>query len=402
MDVFTGGRASAALIDGPAGRTRAAGTPEGAAAASGASSTSTSASGGAIIITVSYVFSDENNPASPNRSGSLVMSLPNTPANRDPSTIQEIITLATQMAYSTIVNGFKKELRTSLAKFESFQRVADERLCPICFEAYPPPAELKATEPSASGREDSRENGGRGVDHAEGPNRKRARGEEAASATEVELAAAPAQTPKHLSDYTGTFSHVAVKMPCGHVFGQSCLFEWLKDHTTCPLCRASVADEPAADTQSTVAGTAGTQPEVTRNAAIEALRTRRMRFMPQGYTPSDSLSRIDRMTAVRPPGAAAEDTSTRGASPITSGIVWGGESVLSQLFSFLPRPEAAASPFPSGVSSRRTPHGVVTRLTDTASDNDILDGLNLRSLVDSDGLDGAEGSNPETAPDADA
>lgn len=397
MDVFTGGRASAALIDGPAGRTRASGMPEGAAAASDATSTSTSASGGAIIITVSYVFSDENNPASPNRSGSLVMSLPNTPANRDPSTIQEIITLATQMAYSTIVNGFKKELRTSLAKFESFPRVADERTCPICFETYPPPVELKANELSSGGRED----GGREPDHAEGPNRKRVRGGVAASTTEGEQVADPA-SPKHLSDYTGTFSHVAVKMPCGHVFGQSCLFEWLKDHTTCPLCRASVADEPATDTQSTAAGTAGTQPEVTRNAAIEALRNRRMRFMPQGYTPSDSLSRIDRMTAVRPPGAAAEATSTRGASPITSGIVWGGESVLSQLFSFLPRPEAAASPFPSGVSSRRTPHGVVTRLTDTASDNDILDGLNLRSLVDSDGPDDAEGPNLEAAPDTDA
>ena len=63
----------------------------------------------AIIITVNYVFSDENRPAVPNRSGSLIMSLPNNASNREPSVIQEFIRLATQMAYSSIVTGLNRE-----------------------------------------------------------------------------------------------------------------------------------------------------------------------------------------------------------------------------------------------------------------------------------------------------
>ena len=53
--------------------------------------------------------------------------------------------------------------------------------------------------------------------------------------------------PVYLSEYVGEFNHSAVKMPCSHIFGKGCLCEWLKLHTTCPLCRFSVLEETASE-----------------------------------------------------------------------------------------------------------------------------------------------------------
>lgn len=44
-------------------------------------------------------------------------------------------------------------------------------------------------------------------------------------------------TSSHDGDHPGQGSHAAVTTPCSHVFGEVCLLEWLKDQTTCPMCR---------------------------------------------------------------------------------------------------------------------------------------------------------------------
>ncbi|RIA96346.1 hypothetical protein C1645_673826, partial [Glomus cerebriforme] len=33
------------------------------------------------------------------------------------------------------------------------------------------------------------------------------------------------------------------QMPCGHVFCESCLFQWLRQNNTCPLCRKEIEAE---------------------------------------------------------------------------------------------------------------------------------------------------------------
>ncbi|KAG5367885.1 Protein SAN1 [Yarrowia sp. C11] len=38
-------------------------------------------------------------------------------------------------------------------------------------------------------------------------------------------------------------SHVATKMPCGHIFGHLCICEWLRSNNSCPLCRLTVESE---------------------------------------------------------------------------------------------------------------------------------------------------------------
>ena len=37
----------------------------------------------------------------------------------------------------------------------------------------------------------------------------------------------------------------ATKMPCGHLFNQGCISEWLKQHNQCPVCRFELPTEDA-------------------------------------------------------------------------------------------------------------------------------------------------------------
>ncbi|CAK7892695.1 hypothetical protein CAAN1_08S04742 [[Candida] anglica] len=50
------------------------------------------------------------------------------------------------------------------------------------------------------------------------------------------------------SDKEKEFPHIPVKMPgCNHIFGKSCIVEWLKSNVSCPLCRKEVESSTAAD-----------------------------------------------------------------------------------------------------------------------------------------------------------
>ncbi|ODQ79054.1 hypothetical protein BABINDRAFT_167599 [Babjeviella inositovora NRRL Y-12698] len=45
--------------------------------------------------------------------------------------------------------------------------------------------------------------------------------------------------------------HDAVRVPdCGHIFGRSCIIEWLKEHASCPLCRGEVTASTALEHRS--------------------------------------------------------------------------------------------------------------------------------------------------------
>ncbi|KAK6461652.1 mating-type transcriptional regulator [Scheffersomyces coipomensis] len=261
-----------------------------------------------IVITVNYVFSDENNPRFPNRAGSLIMSLPNNSTNRDPRAIQEFIRIATQMAYSSILHGLHKEKGITVDKFNSFPSVHDfnddedddndsthrnhNKTCSICFENFDnlnkelniinnesgikdnndedvdidndgdtdsmvnvkkrklrtgtvDPTDSRSnsrngnrSQPSATATPEPSTTTESGPPPTSGP-------APAASSTSPET---PPPNPRteYLCTYTGSFDHSAIKMPCGHIFGKECLSEWLKEHTTCPLCRSSVAEESSA------------------------------------------------------------------------------------------------------------------------------------------------------------
>lgn len=314
----------------------------------------------AIVITVNYLFSDQNRPDNPNRSGSLVLSLPNNTNNRDPNSIQEFIRIATQMAYTLVMNGLQNQPRgITLDKFELFEKMNvrhfdedDSKVCSICFEDFDDlveegEEEEEEEDDGQASVDDELENqsGGNKEEDKEGyVVRKRRRlvnktsrlfrrfsrshteaiedGErrtpnvsetssvsdyatpfasnnssvrpnigtptssnntspttnrtqplhQPQSTTQAAQTAHTAQTvqsgqtnqgasrPVYLIDVKDPFGHSPIKMPCNHIFGQDCLSEWLKLHSTCPLCRYSVAEPVASEGANTSRGGSGGSP----------------------------------------------------------------------------------------------------------------------------------------------
>jgi hypothetical protein len=188
----------------------------------------------AIIITVNYVFSDENNPLNPNRSGSLVLSLPNNSSNRDPEFIQQLIRFATQMAYSSIINGFHKQKGLTKKTFNSYPTLdlkdpGDSKKCVICFEEF---EGLIHRDPENDS--DHKLNGENTL--------KRRKLDSKPSVPRPVDPPTDDSTNVYLVDCDPSEEHTPIKLPCNHIFGKSCLQEWLKDHTTCPLCRKCLSD----------------------------------------------------------------------------------------------------------------------------------------------------------------
>lgn len=392
-------------------------------------------SNGAIIITVNYVFSDENDPANPNRTGSLVLTLPNNPANRDPRTIEELIRFVTQMAYSAIINGRHHQKGLSLEKFESFPvKKLDEitsHECAICLENFidvnhpdalkdlerkkESPRKKRKLNDTSLINSDSQTDEANDTDNTNGEPRENDRSKLLASAG-IE------------------FPHTPVQLPCAHIFGQSCLSEWLKNHTTCPLCRTEIAnprtgaesaDNREQQTNHNLDFTAGLNNETSSTGETneassnnsestnrESPFTNFRLVGPNGF--DEFLNLLNTRQSPRPSGETrshrtltemlgragrTSDTNTREPSSTPS--------VFSNILTYFRRrqPEGHGL-FPMGVSSRRTNDGVVSSNIEANSglgrrpgtpgaprlagpqdlaenrSEEVLDFLNLRSLTD--------------------
>ncbi|CDK24568.1 unnamed protein product [Kuraishia capsulata CBS 1993] len=207
-----------------------------------------------IILTVNYVYSaaaaatatatsmPSTEPGT-NRSGSLVLHVPNIPTDHDEESIQVLIRLATSIAFRTIASALKRHAGVSTETFESFPvkklTSLTETTCPICYDEF---VEADVTSNKRKRAHEDDEDEDEGESHPR-KSRTRANGSVRSNPTAFHPASSPTAKPVDL------YTHSAVEMPCHHVFGRSCLFEWLRTNDTCPLCRDRVATH-SGDSQS--------------------------------------------------------------------------------------------------------------------------------------------------------
>lgn len=366
------------------------------------------ADSGAIVITINYVFSDENNPSNPNRSGSLVLTLPNNPSNRNPRILDEFIRLATQIAYTAIVNGMQPEKKgITVKKFKSFPIIANVDLglteCSICLEDF----EQKAADKEQPIKTDIADENPTPKRRKVNTNSDFVRTGIAQDEPPVDRARQSQEDVEFLKDCTMTFPHVAVELPCKHVFGQSCLAEWLKSNMTCPLCRTAIKDEVA---EINIAPQPVPTASNTPNVRVVDRSGEEIRFLLHNNA-SQGEHRIYRaqVPPVSTTASASAPTSNTAASTRTRSL--GRQSIFNNIRDYFRSSEINEPLFPTSVVSRRTATGVNTTTTEGDDDatstrvsatmavpvprstpgaetqaesvaEEVLDFLNLRSLTD--------------------
>lgn len=370
---------------------------------------------GSIVITVNYMFMEGGNQESPGRTGSLVVTLPNNAANREPRIILQFILLATRMAYSALVtNAPKVQPGVTLDKFNSFALMAANEVrdatCAICFEQYEAPVDTDKAEPlletvatkkrktglyshsvsetSSTERVDNAGNAGGSIPPtnvgASNPSTDSSANNSTASTHDstdtnttdtnttapatsaADTDSAPAPWPKYLCEHDEEYAHLPLQLPCGHTFGQSCLSHWLKENTSCPLCRVSLGEPREgpqvapisyirfgglnSDERSESAGSDSAASSIIERASL-------VLFSPL----------LTGVTREPPPPPLVPNTETRDPPRSRNSLV---SPVIENILSYFGRArrqrEAGTTEplFASGVASRRTANGVETVTSD--------------------------------------
>ncbi|CCH41786.1 hypothetical protein BN7_1325 [Wickerhamomyces ciferrii] len=237
-----------------------------------------------MLVSVSYVYGDNNRPQTGagatngaqdnqrgDRTGSLLLNVPNIPNNRNENQLNALIEFAASLALSAIAanirrnNGIKKETFEKL-KIKKKSEVHDKS-CAICYDEYDEDeiSHGKGLEENIDTKDDKDEdlNGQRkrkrrssddGAEESQEPGRKVRRTENVTSpaitsnetaANQTAIPSTSASTGETLNQEKKEeeYKHVPLALPCDHYFGRSCIFEWLKSNSTCPLCRQAIVEE---------------------------------------------------------------------------------------------------------------------------------------------------------------
>lgn len=349
--------------------------------AGGPDETHDNSSAGNIVITVNYMFMDGASEPTPNRTGSLVVTLPNNAQNREPRIILQFVTLATRMAYSALVGNVPKpKAGVTLEKFQSFEVLnvleVQDQTCSICYDKY------EAAETVTTKKRKLRSGLATPLATATPEPRDLAPGATNESNESLKV---------YLCDHEATFDHAPLQLPCHHVFGRSCLAQWLKTSTSCPLCRLAVAVPPAQSPAHTIPisyitfgnvnePVGGPEPPAYEPPAAENEDTASSNQRPGLLRRASHLFFNHGSHREAPPAPLyAQPSESRPQSQRNPSFA----PVINNIQNYFRRsrrqqesdPRGSGSLFASGVSSRRTSSGVETVTSDASASNEMYENL---------------------------
>lgn len=281
-----------------------------------------------ILLTVSYMYAGEAEDEGSTTHGSVILHVPNIPHDQDQEGLQSLITLATMLAFRTITSTLKLKAGLNRKTFEKFplaERPAkvEDWKCAICYDEYVATRKRRRQDevdsrPCCSHSEKSQVSNPKKLKMTESGDSKSI-GKPENSEPQIE------------------YIHSAVEMPCGHIFGRSCLYEWLKSNRSCPLCRVKVDNDPS------------DEPNVSRPPVTTISLPNLANIVSRNR---DLLSQTSRMDQIHQ--AQAQQSREIAARAFPSGT-----NLLRWILDSFGRRTPNA--LPMGVESRRTDSGVETR-----------------------------------------
>ncbi|CAM9014307.1 unnamed protein product [Wickerhamomyces anomalus] len=349
-----------------------------------------------MLVSVSYVYSgdgtragnggnaDQNGQRENNRTGSVLLNVPNIPSNRSESQLNALIEFAASIALSALAANIRRNRGIKKETFEKFpiksKSDVKDSTCSVCFEEYEEQTKTQKDQEDLYGKEEEEKDD---LPNAQRKRKRRASDEGSENGGSSPRKSRRTESVSHPNSSNGgastsesqeadqqtrnseeEFTHIPVELPCKHVFGRNCLYEWLKSNSTCPLCRQQVVENSDASNSpperinipnitSLLNPSSRDNPMViVLDRATNTLTTRNSNSTPgiNNNTPEANIATSLVSALTEPTGIPISGSSPPRRDPLSAGVL-GGLNRGSYGFPGL---------FSSGVASRRTRSGVET------------------------------------------
>lgn len=204
----------------------------------------------------------------------VVLRFANVPDNTSNERFSQIIALASEYIFQTLIRNTQRPRGISKEAFEKLElrdiSSLDDKTCPICYEDLVNEPSVRDKRPRT---EDEIKNGSNKRRCQEGSDDTGEGSVRRAEAVENEQAERQEEAQE---DEEPTYAHSAAVLPCGHVFGRECLYKWTAEHNSCPICRAPILSEEEmrqmSEAENTNTGGESAQQTNFDNGTLESIR----------------------------------------------------------------------------------------------------------------------------------